>query len=175
MQNRASRRQTLVGEHGEHQSQAIQARRMWRKAMFLNEDYSLWRTVTKQPICYFQWDHLGYHLLDIHHEAKVFQADYLLFPPPSTCEVGILIFFFSIAWLMWRMRFENLIWISPQGLGAGMKIQTWPLHRRLVPALINISYCLSKMILSEWWESVLARNCNLIPVVTPHVLGSVNP
>jgi hypothetical protein len=31
------------------------------------------------------------------------------------------------------------------------------------------------MILSEWWESVLARNCNLIPVVTPHLLGSVNP
>ena len=31
------------------------------------------------------------------------------------------------------------------------------------------------MILSEWWESVLARNCNLIPVLTPHLLGSVNP
>lgn len=31
------------------------------------------------------------------------------------------------------------------------------------------------MILSEWRESVLARNCNLIPVVTPHLLGSVNP
>lgn len=97
------------------------------------------------------------------------------FSPPSTCKVGILFFFFSIAWLMRRLRFENLIWISPQGWGAGMKIQTWPLHHRLVPALINISYCLSKMILSEWWESVLARNCNLIPVVTPHLLGSVNP
>ena len=154
----------------------FQARRMWRTAVFLNKDYSLWRTVMKQPICYFQRDHLGCHLLDIHHEAKVFQADYLFFSPSIYLWSGhSLFFFFSIAWLMRRLRFENLIWISPQGWGAGMKIQTWPLHHRLVPALINISYCLSKMILSEWWESVLARNCNLIPVLTPHLLGSVNP
>lgn len=153
----------------------FQARRMWRKAMFLNEDYSLWRTVLKQPICYFQQDYLGCHLLDTHHEAKIFQADYLFFSPPSTCEVGILVFFFPITWQMRRLRFENLMWISPQELGAEMKIQTWPLHHCLVPALINISYCLYKMILSAWWESVLARNCNLIPVVIPHLLGSVNP
>lgn len=73
----------------------FRARRMWRTAMFLNKDYSLWRTVMKQPICYFQRDHLGCHLLDIHHEAKVFQADYLFFSPPSTCKVGILSFFFN--------------------------------------------------------------------------------
>lgn len=84
-------------------------------------------------------------------------------------------FFFPITWLMRRLRFESLMWISPQELGAGMKIQTWPLHHCLIPALINISYCLYKMILSAWRESVLARNCNLIPVVIPHLLGSVNP
>lgn len=146
-----------------------------RKAMFLSAPYSLWRIVMEQLFLNVKRAIPAAVSLDTHSEMSTVPSLLLkllyLSPPPFKF---LKKFFFSFHFTDEEIEVWELTQVPPWGLGAGIQLQAWQLHHGLVLALRNMPYCLHKMIISKCQGSVLARNCNLIPLVISSLLGCVS-